>query len=510
MAADAHRDPQSIPPTEPDQQTPSLLDLIRETERRGSPRRAADSSDLEAALAELARQLQEGELLTSFTHDLGGMIDVALARVDQRVSKQLDQILHHQKFQKLEASWRSLYRLVQQAEGRTESGDEVQIKVLDITRNELLKDLRVGRDSKPEDSGLFEKVHRRAFNTYGAVPFAALVGDFEFNYESRDVELLRKLSGVAAAAHAPFLSAASAAMFDWQDFTGLAESGELESQFKATRYEDWNNFRRHPDSRYAVLCLPHVLVRMPYGEASGAPVETFRYHEGVDGRDHSKYLWGNAAFALAGRLVEAFAQDGWCVSISGPKGGGLVADLPLPSFKTEKGEIAKKCPTEVQITDDREFVLTTKLGLTPLLHVESKDYAVFRWSPSCHLPDRYQTEEARANAWLAAQLPYVMAASRIAHYLKVISTEDIGTARTAESYQRYLQEWIDQFVIDQNEITEEQARRKPLRRAEIRVTESKGRPGFYEATAFITPHFKFQGLSATVSLVAGLAGQQRS
>src|SRR5262249_50135904 len=264
---------------------------------------------------ELARQLEEGDLLASFTHDLGGMIDVALARVDQRVSKQLDQILHHEQFQKLEAGWRSLYRLVEQAEGRSWRGDNIEMKGRDSPRRELEKDLKVGKSSSPMGSGLFEKVHRKAFSTYGSVPYAALIGDMEFGYESRDVELLRKLSGVAAAAHAPFLSAASAGMFDWQGLTAVAEARDLEGQLKQAQYDDWNNFRRHPDSRYAVLCLPHVLSRMPYGESSGAPVESFRYREGVDDRDHSKYLWGNAAYALAGRLVEAFAADGWCVSI---------------------------------------------------------------------------------------------------------------------------------------------------------------------------------------------------
>ena len=478
--------------------------ILGRTEERG---RAAEAArpQLEAGLFELARQLEEdGEFLSTFAGNIPGMIDVALARVDQRLSGQLDQILHHEKFQKLEASWRNLFRLVEQAEGGTETGDDIQVKILDVTRRELERDLRVGTPASPIGSGLFEKVHRNAFNTYGAVPYAALIGDLEFGYEPRDVDLLQKLSGVAAAAHAPFIAAASPAMFDWQDSTGLANAGDLERQFKQAKYDDWNAFRGRPDSRYVGLCMPKVLTRLPYG-SGGEPVDSFSYTEGIDGRDHRKYLWGNASYAFAGRLVESFAEDGWCVSICGPNGGGMVDNLPLHPFKTDQGEVAIKCPTEVQISADREFALE-KLGFIPLVHKMGEAFAVFNWAPSCHLPDRYTTDEGNANAFLAAQLPYIMAASRIAHYLKIIATEDIGSTTSASAYQRKLQEWINQYVIDQDDISEDQARRKPLRKAQIEVFEIPGRPGFYSADAFITPHFKLQGLSVTVSLVANLPG----
>jgi type VI secretion system protein ImpC len=457
----------------------------------------------EKGLFELARQLETGGLHPIYGGDLDGLINAAIGEIDRKLSHQVDEILHHPKFQKLEATWRSLFRVVEESYNRADNREEIQIKVLNANRRDLERDLKVGVKKSPYKTGLFEKVYTSTFNTLGGHPFAALIGDLEFSHTNRDVDLLEKISGVAAMAHAPFIAAASPAMFGWAQFTQIPTAGDIENLFNLPEYDAWRAFRRKPDSRYVGLCLPQVLTRLPYGEKDGQPVETFDYQEGVDGRDHGKYLWGNTAYALAGRLLEAFTLDGWCVAVIGPKGGGQVDDLPLHAFQTGEGDVAIKSPTEVQLSDDREFALT-KLGFIPLVQRKHDRCAVFFGAPTCHEPARYTSDGGNANAYLGSQLPYMMAASRIAHYLKVIGREEIGSTLTVTQIRNHLQEWINQYVIDQDDATEDQRRRKPLRNALIEVTEIPGRPGFYQAKAFIRPHFKLEGLGAEVSLVAEL------
>jgi len=485
-----------------------LLDEITKNTRLARDNQQREQ--FEKGLLELARELEGGNLASLYAGDLEGLINAAIGQIDRRMSEQMDLILHHEKFQRLESTWRNLYQLVEDSYNRADNTDEIQVKVLHAYRSELEKDLGVGTKRVASKTGLYEKVYNTTYNTFGGHPFGALVSDLEFSYQARDVDLLEKIAGIAAMAHAPFIAAAGAEMFGWNEFTEVQSSRDIQTAFSTTQYDIWRSFRRKEDSRYVGLCLPRVLVRLPYdpSKKGGEPVSSFQYTEGVDGRDHSKYLWGTAAFALAGRMLEAFALDGWCAAIVGPKGGGMVENLPLHEFRTGQGDITYKCPTEVQLTDDRELALN-RLGFIPLVQRKHDNCAVFFGAPSCHDPGRFTTDGGNANAYLGSQLPYMMAASRFAHYLKVIGREEIGSMPTADQIRDNLMNWINQYVIDQDDATEEQRRRKPLRQARIEVTEIPGRPGFYDAKVFIRPHFKLEGLSAEVSLVAELTRESR-
>jgi type VI secretion system protein ImpC len=485
-----------------------LLDDITKNTRLARDKEQRDQ--FERGLFELARELEAGSLPSLYAGDLEGMINAAIGQIDRRMSEQVDLILHHPKFQKLEATWRSLHRLVEESYNRADNQEEIQIKVLHAQRGELEKDLGVGTKRVASKTGLYEKVYNSTYNTFGGHPFGALISDLEFSYQARDVDLLEKIAGIAAMAHAPFLAASSPDMFGWKEFTEVQSSRDIQTAFTTTQYDIWRSFRRKEDARYIGLCLPRVLTRLPYdpGKKGGEPVTSFQYAEGVDGRDHSKYLWGSAAFALAGRMLEAFALDGWCAAIVGPKGGGMVENLPLHEFRTGQGDVTFKSPTEVQLTDDRELALN-RLGFIPLVQRKHDNCAVFFGAPSCHDPGRYTTDGGNANAYLGSQLPYMMAASRFAHYLKVIGREEIGSMPTADQIRDNLMNWINQYVIDQDDATEEQRRRKPLRQARIEVTDIPGRPGFYDAKVFIRPHFKLEGINAEVSLVAELSRETR-
>jgi len=501
--------PASTAPPAAAPQDPDLLVKIIENTRiaRDQKQRAT----FEAGLLELARELESGDLPPLHSGDLEGLINAAIGQIDRSLSEQVDVIIHHPKFQKLEANWRSIHRLVEESFNRSDTRDEIQIKLLDTNRRDLERDLGVGVKKVASKTGLYEKIYNSTYNTYGGHPFGALISDLEFSHESQDVDLLEKIAGIAAVAHAPYIAAASPTMFGWTEFTQIPTAGDIINIFGGAQYDTWRSFRRKTDARYVGLTLPRVLNRLPYdpGKRGGQPVETFAYQEGVDGRDHSKYLWGSASYSLAGRMLEAFALDGWCSAITGPKGGGKVDDLPLHVFQTGAGDVVVKSPTEVQLTDDRELALTN-LGFISLVQRKHDRCAVFFGAPSCHEPKMYTTDGGNANAYLGTQLPYMMAASRFAHYLKVIGREEFGSMPTATQIRDNLQDWINQYVIDQDDATQEQRRRKPLRKALIEVFEMPGRPGFYGVKAFIRPHYKLEGLAADVSLVAELPRTIRS
>ncbi len=487
-----------------------LLDEITKNTRLARDQQQRET--FEQGLFELVRQLElDSSLLTLYSGDLESLINAAIARIDAKLSKQLDLIVHHAKFQKLEATWRSLYRLVEESYNRADNRDEIQIKLLHATEWELKKDLAVGKKKVASKTALYEKIYNSSYNTYGGHPFGVLVGDLEFSYEAGHIDLLEKLAAIAAIAHAPYIAAASPEMFGWNDFSQITSTRDIQTTFNLPRYDIWRSFRRKEDARYIGLCLPHVLTRLPYDpdHKGGEPVESFRYKEDVAGKNASKYLWGSAAFALAGRMLEAFALDGWCAAIVGPKGGGLVDDLPLHEIRTGDGDVTYKSPTEVQLTDDRDLALN-RLGFIPLVQRKHDRCAVFFGAPSCHDPGEYTTDAGNANAYLGSQLPYIMAASRFAHYLKVIGREEVGSMPTANQIRDNLLNWINKYVIPQDDANEEQRRRKPLREARIEVNEIPGRPGFYDAQVFIRPHFKLEGLAAEVSLVAELPRKLRT
>jgi type VI secretion system protein ImpC len=434
------------------------------------------------------------------TKDAETMINQRIAQIDHLLSIQVNEILHHPSFQKLEASWRGLKYLLDQSE----TNDKLKIKVLNVSKRELLKDLQ--RAPEFDQSALFKKVYEEEFGVFGGAPFAAMIGDYEFGKGPEDIELLERISQTAAGAHAPFLSAASPDFFNLESFATLDAPRDLSKVFDSTEYAKWKSFRQSEDSRYVGLTAPHMLLRLPYG-AKTKSVDAFRYEEAVDGTDHNKYLWGNAAYALGTRLTNAFALYGWCAAIRGVEGGGLVEGLPVHNFYTDDGDLAMKCPTEVQITDRREKEMADQ-GFIPLVHSKNNDFAAFFSVQSCQKPKLYDKDAANANARLSTQLPYIFAVSRFAHYLKAMMRDKLGSFMSRENCERFLNQWIQNYVTPDDTALPSVKASHPLREARIDVAEVPGKPGVYRATAFLRPHFQLDELSVGLRLVADLPVQK--
>jgi type VI secretion system protein ImpC len=448
---------------------------------------------------EFIAQVLEGSMTVS--RDVESMINARIAQIDHLLSIQLNEILHHPQFQKLEGTWRGVKYLLNQSE----TSDKLKIKLFNANKRELLRDLQ--RAPEFDQSALFKKVYEEEYGMFGGAPFAALIGDYEFGRGPEDIELLERVSQVAASAHAPFLSAATPDLFNLDSFTQLDAPRDLAKIFDTTEYAKWKSFRQSEDSRYVGLCVPHVLVRQPYGK-DGVQIDGFSYEEGVDGTDHSKYLWGNAAYALGARLTNAFALHGWCAAIRGVEGGGLVEGLPVHNFYTDEGDVALKCPTEVPITDRREKELAD-LGFIPLVHCKGTDYAAFFSVQSCQKAKMYDKDAANANARLSTQLPYIFAVSRFAHYLKSMMRDKIGSFMSRTDCEKWLNQWILQYVLPDDSASPHYKAQKPLREAAIQVTEVPGKPGAYRAVAFLRPHFQLDELSVSLRLVADLPASAR-
>ena len=445
-------------------------------------------------IGEFVNQVMSGELTMSKNMDVA--INSRIAEIDRLVSAQMNAIMHHEDFQKLEASWRGLHHLIK----NSLTGTQLKIKVMSVTKGDLLKDFE--RALEFDQSSLFKKVYEEEYGTFGGAPFGALIGDFEFGNHPQDMALLESISQVAAAAHAPVLSAASAGMFGWDTFSEMSEVRDVAKIFDRTEYMKWRSFRESEDSRYVGLTLPHVLMREPYGAAT-KPTETFRFEEDVDGKDHKKYLWGNAAYALGTRLTEAFSMYGWCVAIRGVEGGGLVQGLPTHTFETDEGEIAMKCPTEVAVTDRREKEFADN-GFIPLVHCKGTDYAAFFGAQSANKAKKYDSDAANANARLSTQLQYIFAVSRFAHYLKAMMRDKIGSFMSRTECEMFLNKWIMNYVTEDDNASPATKSQYPLREAKVEVAEIPGKPGCYRAVAFLRPHFQLDELSVSLRLVADL------
>ena len=376
----------------------------------------------------------------------------------------------------------------------------LKLKVFNASKKDLLRDLQ--RASEFDQSAMFKKVYEEEFGVFGGHPFGALIGDYEFGKGPEDLELLEKVSQVASASHAPFLTAASSNMFNLDSFADLGSPRDLAKIFDTTEYAKWKSFRASDDARYVALTTPHVLMRDPYGKAT-RPVDEFDYEEGVDGSDHSKYLWGNSAWALGARLTESFAKYNWCATIRGVEGGGLVEGLAVHNFSTDDGDIAMKCPTEVAITDRREKELAD-LGFVPLVHCKGTDYAAFFSVQTCQKAKQYDTEAANANARLSTQLSYILAASRFAHYLKSMMRDKIGSYMTRSECEQFLNRWINGYVVSSGAASAEMKAKYPLAEARVDVMEIPGKPGAYRAVAFLKPHFQLDELTVSLRLVADL------
>ena len=471
----------------------NLLDQVVAATKQTEPDRAQ----------ELVKTLVEQALAGTVTFDknLTRTFDRAIAAIDAKLSAQLNQIMHNPRFLQLEGSWRGLNHLVM----NSETGTGLKLRVLNASKRDLTRDLTKAVEF--DQSQLFKKIYENEFGTPGGEPYGALIGDYEWGNHPDDVETLRLLSNVAAGAFAPFISAAGANMFGMSDWTELSKPRDLAKIFETQEYAKWRSFRESDDARFVSLVMPRVIARLPYGAAT-KPVEEFAYEEApfdesgaARSQDHKEYCWMNAAYVMGARLTDSFAKSGFCVAIRGAEGGGKVENLPTHTFSSDDGDADTKCPTEIGITDRREFELSN-LGFLPLSHYKNTDYAVFFGAQSVQKPKKFDRPEATANAAISARLPYIMATSRFAHYLKVMARDKIGSFMEASDCENWLNRWINNYVNSNETAGQEMKARYPLREAKIEVKEIPGKPGSYNAIAYLRPWLQMEELTTSLRMVA--------
>ena len=482
----------------------STLETLQEAAGQGS---LLDMIVSEGKMARGAEQVQGAkDMLSEFISQIMGQsgvskdaiafINTRIAQIDSLLSEQINEVLHHEEFQKLEATWRGMRQLVY----NSETGQSMKIRVLNVSKKDLLNDLE--RAAEFDQSALFKQVYEAEFGQYGGAPYSFLVADYEFGRTPQDITLLEKLSNVGAAAYAPIIIGASPLMFDMDSYQELNQPRDLAKIFESAEMTKWRSFRDSEDAQYVVLALPHTLMRLPYGPNT-VPVESFNFKEDVDGKDHKKYLWGNAAWSLAQRITNACSTYGWPAAIRGVEGGGIVEGLPTHNFLTDDGDVALKCPTEVAIPDRREKELDD-LGFLPLVHCKGTDYAAFFGSATARKPKLYDNDAANANSRISAQLPYVLVTSRFAHYLKAIMRDKIGRFASASNVSSFLNNWIMQYTMGLDDAGQDVKASYPLRDARVDVFEVPGKPGAYKASVFLRPHFQLNELTASMRLVAEL------
>ncbi len=469
-------------------------DLLRKEFRPKSDRAR---EEVETAVKTLAEQaLQE---TTVISDDVVSTINAIIAEIDQKLTEQVNEIIHDEKFQNVEAAWRGLHHLV----NNTETDEMLKIRVMPISKKELHKTLRKYKGTAWDQSPLFKRMYEEEYGQLGGQPYGCLVGDYHFDHGPQDVELLSQMSQIAAAAHAPFISGAAPSLMQMDSWQELTNPRDLEKIFSTPEYAGWRSFRESEDSKYVGLAMPRFLARLPYG-AKTEPVEEFDFEEDTSGADSTKYTWANSAYAMAVNINRSFKEYGWCSRIRGVESGGAVEGLPVHTFPSDDGGVDMKCPTEIAISDRREAELA-KSGLMPLIHRKNTDVAAFIGAQSAHKPAEYDDPDATANAQLGARLPYLFATCRFAHYLKCIVRDKVGSFAEREDMQKFLQNWIMQYVTgDPQNATEETKARKPLAAAEVKVTADEANPGYYRSTFYLRPHYQLEGLSVSLRLVSRL------
>jgi type VI secretion system protein ImpC len=447
-------------------------------------------------IGQLASQILDEGMRTSPDKSVVAMINERVAEIDGLLTDQLNAIMHDSAFQALEASWSGMHDMVY----GTETSTRLKLRLLNVTKKELLKDLETAVDH--DMSVLFKKIYEEEYGTFGGQPYSLLIGDYTFGRHPQDIALLERISRVAAAAHAPFVAAAAPSLFDLKSYTELGVARDLSKTFESAELAGWRSFRESEDSRYVTLVLPNYAARLPYG-AKTKPVENFNFEEDVDGTDHSKYLWANAAYQLGLRITDAYAKYSWATAIRGVEGGGKVDGIAAHAYKTGEGDVALKCPTEVTITDRREKELSD-LGFVALVNSKGSNSATFFGGQTANKPKVYNKDAANANAQLSARLPFVLAASRFAHYIKVMMRDKVGSFQTRADVESYLNNWIADYVLINPAASQAQKARFPLGEARVDVTDVPGKPGAYRATCFLKPHFQMEELTASIRLVADL------
>lgn len=462
------------------------------------PRTERAATDVENAVNTLVGQaLSDASLIKS---DVLDTISEMIAQLDRKLSAQMNEILHSETFQKIESAWRGLAYLIFQSE----TDAMLKVRVMNVSKTELYRHLRQYPNAAWDQSPLFKKIYEEEFGQLGGQPYGCLIGDYTFSHVPTDVQLLRDLSKIAAASHAPFFAAADSTLMGMDSWTQLMNPRDIGKLFDTPEYAAWRSLRDSDDARYIGLCLPRVLARVPYG-ARTEPVAEFGFEEETDGHTGDKYAWMNAAYAMAANINRAFKEYGWCARIRGVQSGGEVDDLPAHTFPTDDGGIDLKCPTEIAITDRREAELA-KAGLIPLIHRKNTDRAAFIGAQALFKPKAYQNNpEATASSNLSARLPYMFATCRFAHYLKVIVRDWVGRYKEKEQLERDLTNWIAEYIDgDPVNSSEEVKCRRPLAGASIAIQDNEENPGYYTATIELRPHFQLEGMDIGLRLVSRL------
>lgn len=472
-------------------------DLASLLKKEFKPKTDEAKSAVEQAVQTLAQQaLAQTQLIGK---DTVKSIEDMIAAIDKKLSDQINQILHHEDLQKLEGAWRGLHYMV----NNTETDEHLKIRVMNISKADLGKTLKRYKGTNWDQSPIFKKIYEEEYGQFGGEPFGCLVGDYHFDQSAPDVELLGEMAKVAAGAHAPFITGVSPTVMQMDSWQELANPRDLTKIFSTPEYAAWRSLRESDDAKYLGLVMPRFLSRMPYGARTN-PVEDFNFEEDTGAADHSKYTWANAAYAMATNINRSFKQYGWCSRIRGIESGGAVEGLPTHSFPTDDGGIDMKCPTEIAIADRREAELA-KAGFIPLIHRKNSDFAAFLGAQSLHQPAEYDDPDATANANLAARLPYLFATCRFAHYLKCIVRDKVGSFKERDEMNRWLQDWIMQYVDgDPAHSSESTKASKPLAAAEVVVEEIEGNPGYYSSKFFLRPHYQLEGLTVSLRLVSKL------
>ena len=421
------------------------------------------------------------------------LLDEHIAALDGQISRQLDAVMHHPDFQRVESTWRGVKSLIDQTDFR----QNVRIELLDISKDHLVQDF----EDAPEiaQSGLYLHTYIQEYDTPGGEPIAAAISNFEFDRSPQDIALLRNISKVSAAAHMPFIGSVGPAFFGKDSMEEVAAIKDIGNYFDRAEYLKWKAFRDSDDARYVGLLMPRVLGRLPYGPDT-VPVRSFNYVENVKGPDHDKYLWTNASYAFAANMIKSFIANGWCVQIRGPQAGGAVTDLPIHLYDLGTGNQVK-IPSEVMIPETREFEFAN-LGFIPLSYYKNRDYACFFSANSAQKPALYDTADATANSRINARLPYIFLLSRIAHYLKLIQRENIGTTKDRRVLELELNKWVSGLVTEMNDPGDDLQASHPLRAGRVTVEDIEDNPGFFRVKLYAVPHFQVEGMDVNLSLVS--------
>ncbi len=452
-------------------------------------------SAIESAVKTLAAQVLEQRHLVS--DDALQSITAIIAQIDKTLTEQINLILHHEDYQKLESAWRGLHYLV----NNTETDETLKIRVMNVSKADLGKTLKKFKGTAWDQSPIFKKVYEEEYGQFGGEPYGCLVGDYAFDHSPPDVALLTEMMQICAASHTPFISSAAPGTLQLDSWQELNDRRDLTKIFGTPEYAAWRSLRESEDSRYIGLCMPRFLARLPYG-AKTDPVSEFDFEETVEGGEHSKYCWANAAYAMATNITRSFKDFGWCTTIRGIESGGAVEGLPAHSFPTDDGGVDMKCPTEIAISDRREAELA-KNGFMPLIHKKNSDFAAFIGAQSLQKPAEYDDPDASANAQLSARLPYLFATCRFAHYLKCMVRDKIGSYEDKGSLQTWLQSWINRYVEpNPDSATQNDKARRPLAEAQVVIEEDPSNPGYYKSKFYLKPHYQLEGLTVSLRLTS--------